>query len=91
MLRKSDAAKLRVTVCGGSGGYAAAGKEGVAPMRSEAAGRAVLRERGADVAPEPGAALLHAGKGHIVGGGHRRMQGDTLHHTREAVFCRGIR
>ena len=41
--------------------------------------------------PEPDAALLHAGKGHIVGGGHRRMQGDTLHHTREAVFCRGIR
>ena len=38
-------------------------------MRSEAAGRAVLRGRGADAAPEPGAALLHAGKGHIVGGG----------------------
>lgn len=30
-------------------------------------------------------------RGISSGGGHRRMQGDTLHHTREAVFCRGIR
>ena len=30
-------------------------------------------------------------RGISFGGGHRRMQGDTLHHTREAVFCRGIR